>query len=135
MTEQLPDSLLCECDDIDFKDLELYGIATGDITTNNGWGDEYTFAAKATPDPNYECSALWSGYRSIYRLDSSGTLTLESFDYPFHEGREADVIGEQLVGNFWLILKPSFEEARTYVPFQNGVIVKDRSRWIHEHGG
>ncbi|NIB45133.1 hypothetical protein HBA55_36480 [Pseudomaricurvus alkylphenolicus] len=48
---------------------------------------------------------------------------MEFVDYP------AD---EEITGDFWLVLKPSFRASRTYVPFINGRVVTDQSRWVKE---
>lgn len=90
------------------------------------------FSAKAVPDPGIRCSALWRGYVSVYRLNGAGRLMLECFEYPFHKGRPDDPVGEELVGDFWPVLKESFFANRTYIPFSDGTVIKDRSCWVQE---
>lgn len=132
MTAQIPDRLVNECPGVELSGLKVYAVIVGDISANHGWGERYPFASKATPDSRTRCSALWRGYVSVYRLNSMGQLMLERFDYPFHKERGGDSIDEALVGDFWLVTKETFFGKRTYIPFVNGVVVKDPTHWVRE---
>ena len=132
MTAQIPDRLINDYPEIDLSGLHVYAVIVGDIEANHGWGEPYAFTIQASPDPRVMCSALWRGYVSLYQLNDAGHLTLTGFEYPFHTGRAAESVTEALVGDFWLLVKESFFANRIYIPFLNGVVVKDRSRWVHE---
>lgn len=41
---------------------------------------------------------------------------------------------ESLTGDFFLVMRPCFECANTYVPFRNGYIVTDRTQWRFDSG-
>ena len=132
MTNQLSDALLNECPEIAFGGLFLYGVVTGDITKNHGWGENYEFKSKPNLAKGILCTALWRGYVSYYKLLDDGTLMLEYFGYPLSENQEPDIANEQLEGDFWLVMKERFRGERTYVPFRSGRIVSDKNEWIDE---
>ena len=46
--------------------------------------------------------------------------------------RPTRIVNEALEGNFYVVLKALFNGPRLYVPFRNGVLVLDRSAWLHE---
>lgn len=63
--------------------------------------------------------------KPMERVDAEKAVhTMPNFtDYP------AD---EMITGDFWLVLKPHFRAPRTYVPFIDGGVVTDESRWVFE---
>jgi hypothetical protein len=156
MTAQIPDELINECPDVNLAGLYLYGVITGDIQSNHGWGMNYPFKHKPRPPKSGGTSANWRRYVASYRLTSEGHLKLVSYHYPasakpMHEevneqlrgdtwitiqkeafGPGAEEVNEQLVGDFWIVMKEKFFGPRVYIPFRNGVIVKDRGQWFKE---
>lgn len=132
MTIQVSDQLINNHIEIDFGDLRPYGVAIGDVQSNNGWGTPYPF--KNLPSPSDErVSFLWRGYISVYRLNSDGRLILEKYEYPNLGGkREPDIVNEIMNGDFYLIMKAEFSGLRTYIPFRSGRIVSNLSEWIVE---
>lgn len=134
VTAQAPDELHNTHPDVDFGSLKLYGVVTGDITANHGWGHPYPFTTPPTPPEDQRTfSALWRGYIATFQLSPDGKLTLVSYTYPNSPslGRNnTEAINELLVGDFWLVMKPAFKAPRTYVPFHNGVIVSDTAKWV-----
>lgn len=133
MTTQVSDQLINNYIEIDFGDLHPYGVAVGNVQSNNGWGIPYPF--KNVPSPSEErVSFLWRGYISVYQLNSDGQLILEKYEYPNLGGkREPDLVNEILDGDFYLIMKTEFRGVRTYIPFRGGRIVPNPDEWIVEN--
>jgi hypothetical protein len=135
VTAQSPDILLNECARIDLRGLRLYRVAVG--APGNGIRElkPYGFRAKPSPRAERVTSSLWRGYISRYRLDTSGRLTLESFEYPDRSGASTiERIDEELRGEFWLLMAPSFFDDRIGIPFLGGLIVSDKARWEYAGG-
>lgn len=132
MTTQAPDKLTNECPGVTFGNLKVVSIAVGDPSENNGWGKPYQFLSSATDRKKYVTSALWRGYISNYRLDGTGRLILDNFEYPAPGRSSSEKVEEALEGDFWLVMRSSSGEPRLYVPFSNGFIVKDRAQWVKE---
>ena len=136
MTTQSPEKLINDCPDIDFGQLKLYGIVTGDVVDpyQNG-----KYPLENPPDPPGDqktFSALWRGYIAHYRLDHDGRLTLESYTYPNSHSlgrKNRTVVNERLLGDFWLVMRRAFKSPSTYVPFRDGLIITDRSQWRNRH--
>lgn len=136
MTAQIPDKLHNDCAAVDLTGLSLYRITADAPHKPHRWeGGCHQLAAQATPDPGIRCTALWSGYLSVYRLAADGGLTLEAFEYPFHRGRRPEWVGERLRGDFWLALRRSFFDFNVYVPCRDGRVVVDRAQWRVETDG
>ena len=133
MTDQASERLDNAHPDVNFGPLRLYRVITGDITANSGWGEPYPYATPPNrPDNQIPSSALWRGYVAHSLLGPDGRLTLISYSYPNVRplGRhQSDTVNELLVGDFWLVMKPTFRAPRTYVPFRDGVILANRSEW------
>jgi hypothetical protein len=134
MTVQLSDKLLNDHPRVRLNGLSVYGIVSGDIRTNHGWGEPYVFPTLPTPPVDAErCSALWRGYIANFRLYPDGRLQLIGYDYPFSQGKgHRKNVGAWLTGDFWMVLKRSFYGPRTYVPFREGVVVEDTAAWVCE---
>ncbi|AZZ90665.1 hypothetical protein EUZ85_08010 [Hahella sp. KA22] len=132
MTDQRCDNLINEYPEIDFGSLRVYGIATGDITQNYGWGEKYEFKTNPNPTKGVMCSSLLRGYVSHYKLLNNGTLILECFEYPLDKNQKPDIVNEELEGNFWVVMKERFRGERTYVPFRSGKVVSNKSEWVNE---
>lgn len=130
MTAQVSDELINECVDVDLSGLYLYSVITGNIQSNYGWGIKYPIQHPPSPPPIPSSTANWRGYIASYRLSRDGRLALVSYYYPAIADTEG--IDEQLVGDYWLVMKEDFFGPRVYIPFQNGVIVKDREQWRKE---
>ncbi|MGH8082833.1 MAG: hypothetical protein ACREP7_19805 [Lysobacter sp.] len=131
MTAQAPQVLLNECEALDFDGLHLRAVLLSDFDASGGWGDFHAPRARATPDPRFVCTALWSGYRSVYRIDSAAHISLVGFDYPFHKGRPADIVNEALSGDLWLYFSERFGGPAVYVPVKSGC-VQAREQWCFE---
>lgn len=132
MTAQRPDNLKNCCEALCIDGLYLYGVIVGDTSSNHGWGEKYQFAHKATPNKGTLSTSLYRGYVSNYEITENGQLFLNSFEYPFEKSRPPDTVREQLVGDFWLVLKQNFFGGRTYIPFLKSHVVTDKSMWIFE---
>ena len=134
MTAQSPEQLENAHPEIDFGKLYLYRVITGDITANHGWGDPYPFQNQPQlPGDQKPFSALWRGYVGSFHLGADGKLTLKKYTYPNSPTRGKHLqqtVNEELVGDFWLVMKLGFRAPRTYVPFQDGVIVTNRDEWV-----
>lgn len=135
MTAQTPHVLLNECEALDFDGLHLRNVLLCDPDAPRQWGDLYRARAQATPDRRFLCSALWAGYRCVYRVDADARISLVAFDYPFHEGRPADIVNEAMPGDFWLCMSERFGGPGAYVPVKDGQ-VQPREHWLFEleHG-
>jgi hypothetical protein len=156
MTVQIPDELINECPDVNLAGLYLYAVITGDIQSNYGWGMDYPFRHKPRPPKSGGSSANWRGYVASFRLTSEGRLVLVSYNYPASAkktreevnepligdnwitipeepfGPGTEEVEEQLVGDFWIVMTEEFFGRRIYIPFRDGVIVKDRDQWNKE---
>lgn len=128
MTSQCPDILIVDTDSISLPDMQLYGVHVGDIDRPRG-SSGYAFKTSPNEKKMTECSALWRGYVSVYRLKENGVLALERMEYPFSEGVGPDQVNEILKGDFWVELRVWFMGDKVRVPFQNGRVQLDRSTW------
>lgn len=129
MTAQIPDKIEIKCINLELGNLLPYAIVTGDINKNYGWGDKYKFKSKANPESDIHNNALHRGYISKYEINEAGELILLSYEYPFQNENKYEKVNEKIEGDFYLVLKESFFERRTYIPFVNGVIIKDKTKW------
>jgi hypothetical protein len=116
----------------------LFAVIRGAPTKDNhGWGDrapDGSLARVYRADPGEAesvSSANWKGYTEAYRLGRDGRLTLLRFDYD-ESSRPTRIVNETLEGDFFVVLKALFNGPRLYVPFREGVLVLDRSAWLHE---
>src|SRR5262245_1902702 len=135
MTAQYPDKLVNKHPRVKLDGLHLYGVIRGDPRTSRaGWGDGDAFATRPRrPSPATLCTALWRRYVATFVLQPDGRLRLAVFEYPGAlTDRRTQEVDELLAGDFWMVLKPEFEGLRTYVPFQDGVVVEDRAAWFNE---
>jgi hypothetical protein len=135
VTAQSPDILLNECADVDLRGLRLYRVAVGSPMEGIGEMEPYEFHAKPTPPTELVRTGLWRGYISRYRLDSSGRLILESFEYPARSGASTvERVDEELQDDFWMLMAPSFFDDRIGVPFSSGRVIGDKARWEFDGG-
>lgn len=134
MTVQISEEFECKDSNVDFESLRLYAIVTGDIHWNGGWGEEYPFKQPPFPaDDRTTNSACWRGYIARFRLHGSGELEFVCYrTFSESKGIQWRFVGEILTGDFYLLMKPTFNALRVYVPFRNGRIVADKSEWIRE---
>ena len=134
MTAQASESLVCDYPFLDFGEWRLFGVIRGEPSeANHGWGDRVA-VYRAEPGPaETMTTANWKGYTERWQLTRDGHLVLLGFEYDDDE-REEQVrdVGEQIEGQFYLVLKSEFEGPRLYVAFRDGVLVADRSAWKHE---
>lgn len=77
------------------------------------------------PSKVVQCTALWRGYVSAYRLTVDGSLVLTRLVYPFTEDAAPDEANEALRGDFWLDLRDDFLLDGIRVQFRQGRIVVD----------
>lgn len=133
MTAQLPDRLENRHPTLDLGDLELYGVSRG---TPPSALAPYAFTAEVErPEGLQLCSALWSGYVGVFRVDPDATVTLEGYAFPFTEPHVPDEaklqrVGERLTGDFWLCLRPDFFAPTTWLPARDGVLSTDPNTWL-----
>lgn len=95
------------------------------------WGEDYRPRRAATPSAGVQCSALWRGYRSVYRVDASARLSFVAFEYPFDRYRSSEVVDEPISGDVWLRLSEDFAGPAVMVPVKCGV-VQAREQWLFE---
>ncbi|NHZ96398.1 hypothetical protein [Massilia sp. CCM 8734] len=133
MTNQASEILIIESAAIDLPAMALYGVVAGNLDEPASWGP-YLFETKGNKAKMTMCSALWRGYISTYRLRSDGTFCLEKLNYPFTEGAAPDEVQELLRGGFWLDFRESFTGDGVKVPFANGYLVCDQTRWKRREG-
>jgi|GEM_PF-347211 len=132
MTEQIPHSLDNGCPDLDIRELYLYAVIVGPIEENHGWGSgAYQCAVDPEPEEAGICSANWDGFIGDYHINADGRLALRNYFYPFTEQKPTQV-DEELSGDFFLVLKPTFGAPRVYVPFLDGKVVAEVSEWSFE---
>ncbi len=135
MTAQYPEKLINRHPRVKFDKLHLYGVIRGDFrASRGGWGDGEVFTTQPSRPANVaRCSALWRGYVATFVLEEDGRLRLVKFEYMLGlrkwQKQETD---ELLEGDFWIVMKPEFFGARTYIPFRKGVIVEDQKEWFTE---
>lgn len=129
MTAQTPDRLVNAHPDVDLTGYQLFGVVTEDPTSQHR--QPYPFKSKATPDARMASTAVARGYISLFRLNSTGRLSLKGFAYLPHKGRAPDMLDEELEGDFWLVFRQTFFGDSVYLPFRNGIVVSDRSQWSH----
>ncbi len=133
MTAQAPDQLVNRYANVDFGELNLYGVIRGDVTANHGWGERYAFETEPSfPDENKTCSALWRGYIAEFTLTDDGAVTLDAYHFPFAPNKPRQAVNERLFGDFWLVMKSTFEGNRVYIPFRNGIVHEDENEWVIE---
>lgn len=131
MTDQISDKLCIGYRVLPLEGWRLYGVITGDITQNHGWGQPYPFRNQPSPVPFPPCTALWRGSIASYELAPDGRLWLTGYEYPF-TNLPTQRISEALKGDFWLVLKEKFLGPRMYLPFRSSTIVADSDKWIYE---
>jgi hypothetical protein len=135
VTAQSPDILMNEYADVDLRGMRLYRVAVGSPIEGIVRMKPYEFHAKPAPPTELVHTGLWRGYISRYRLDSSGRLTLESFEYPARSGPSTvERVDEELQGDFWMLMAPSFFDDRIGVPFSSGRVIDDKARWEYDRG-
>jgi hypothetical protein len=102
MTVQIADRLFNDHPRVQLDGFQLYGIIKGDIRTNHGWGEKYSFGTPPAPPADAPvCSALWRKYVGSFRLHSDGRLELISYDYMASRGKwQQHSVGEWLSGDF-----------------------------------
>ena len=127
MTVQVSEVLNNECSDISFEDYQLFGGCVQDPSTNAKW-IPYPFKEKGNPDMYVAASNCWRGYVSTYKLHNSGNISLIKIEYPNKDNSEG--VNEQLLGSFWLEFRKGFFGEKAFVPFIDGKIEKDKSKWV-----
>ena len=131
MTAQIANTLINECIDVNFSDLNLYAVLVGDIENRQNIAS-YPFKEKAAQEKLNVFTACWDGYISKYKITKSKDLVLTGFEYPalLPEKIEPDETHEVVVGDFWLDMRPSFFEGFVYVPFKDGKLITNKNEWI-----
>ncbi len=134
MTAQLPDKLVIEAPEVDLAGLHLYGVVLGPVDPadpDRDWGSGlYPLPLPGAADLKSLPTCLWRGYVATFFLAAGGSLELKS--YTRWEAPAPTDVHLQLDGDFWLVLSPGYGRLKTYVPFRNGSIVRDRRLWLHE---
>lgn len=102
--------------------LRLYGVYAGDMD-HPGQRTRYPSIVRPDPSKVVQCTALWRGHVSAYRLTVDGSLVLTRLVYPFTEDAAPDEANETLQGDFWLDLRDDFMEDGIRVQFRQGRIV------------
>jgi len=82
-------------------------------------------------------TSLWRGFIGTYELNPSGTLYLVKVSVftgqRNKEFKDTDV-SEKIEGNFVLDFRERFFGDRLFVPFENGKVILDQSKWYKEKG-
>lgn len=133
MTTQAPDILINRFPKLDFEGFDLnYILGPG------APGTRLQLVYQSTPDARKMRlgvnSGNWNGYRKVFLLGSDGRLTLDRFVY---NAESDDIVQEPIEGDFWLVMlgpvaDPDADDgdrAKVRIPFVDGVIVGDTSRW------
>lgn len=142
MTAQAPDWLENRHPTCSFEGLEAHGVLRPAFLGGAPGWRRYVFARQPRPPvtegPDGEVrmhtnTGLRRGHVAELRLEADGRLTLVSYVYPWAElGSQRELVNEELRGDFWLDLRPGFYARALRVPFVDGRIVTDRSRWRPE---
>lgn len=103
--------------------LSLYGVYAGD-KDHPGLRERYLCVVRPDLSKVTQCTALWRGHVSAYRLTVDGRLILTRLVYPFTEDAAPDEANETLQGDFWLDLREGFLHDGIRVQFRQGFIVK-----------
>ena len=131
MSDQVSHELVNDCPRVDFGEMALYAVIFGPVEENCGWGRGF-YECKIEPDPNrIFTTASLNGYICRYHLNYDGKLILASYVYPFSEIK-ATLVNETLKGDFYMVMKQDFSSPRLYVPFADGKIVEEKSKWLDE---
>lgn len=111
----------------------VFGVIRGAPTReNHGWGDrEAPLVRTKAKEVRAQSSANWKGYTERWHLKADGGLYLDAIVYD-DKAIPPLVANERVVGDFHVVLKSEFHGPRQYVPFVDGSIVLDESRWLHE---
>ena len=135
MTIQIPDVLEREDAAPTLPKLHLYGVRVGEINAPRAHSESYPFKHRGDRSKITPYTALWRGYVSVFRLRTDGTLALVRIVYPFTADVADDVVDEILTGHFWLTLRPSFFADGIRIPFRDGRVVTDTTRWHPSNAG
>lgn len=121
MTAQDPDILINEHPRVDLRHLELYHFRGVELPV-----------LPQFPESNPLCTSLWRGYIATFHLTAEGTLHLTSYDFPHADPPvpQHEVTEGQITGDFWLIMRPFFFGPNVEIPFRDGRIVEDSSKWL-----
>jgi len=129
MTVQIPEKLHLEMLGIDIKGYKLYDILIGNPSD---YINRTSYKFKQKGQQNVIASHCRRGYVSTYVLEASGQLRLTEFDYPFgDDSDQPDKADEILEGDFWLDLRTEFLGSTIYLPFVDGAVVTDKTKWIY----
>lgn len=132
MTAQVSDQLALEHPGLTLGEWRLYAVISGHPDkSNHGWGEGRPYKSDPGQAP-WRTTANWKGYIIHFRLKADGRLVLDYFRYDT-PGTPPRVCGEILEGDFYLVLKSTFQGPRLYIPFQNGLINLDQKAWLHEN--
>ena len=132
MTTQTSEDLRIDLPGFDPGDWRLFGVIRGEPSEDNhGWGSREPLHQADPGSPETQSTANWKGYTEEWRLTDQGRLVLVAFTYddPAWPRRE---VNETISGDFFLVLKSGFEGPRVYVPFRDGILVRDHADWLHE---
>lgn len=122
MTVQVSDELINERPSVNFDGLHVYGVIRGNPETNHGWGEKYEFRRKPIEHKG-GTSACWRGHISTYKLCEDSQLKLIGYRYPSRiplSMAESEDFEEALVGDFWMVMKPSFLRRDSMSAFAKG---------------
>jgi hypothetical protein len=130
MTDQLFDHFINEHPEFRPRLWKLAGVIRGVPSKENyGWGSRepitYFVPEKRPP----RSSGNWKGYIATFRLAAAGSLWLAFVDYDNDNSRVQ--VNEQVHGEFFIVLQPSFDGPRLYVRFVNGTLQTDPATWMH----
>jgi len=132
MTEQSCEDLKNEHPELDLGKWRVYGVIRGvPNDENHGWGTRERAYRTDPGEVEMVRTSNWKGYHEAWKLRADGRLVLDRIEFDEY-GREPLVANEVVEGDLFLVLKSTFESPRVYIPFESGVIVLDRSRWLHE---
>jgi hypothetical protein len=137
MTAQISEKLVIDHPDLDVGDRHLYRVVRGDPHAGRQQLACCETIARPNPPRHSICTALYRGHIACYRLGPDGDLRLTGFRYPDFSRRRDKAAGTQdedeaITGDFWLDLRPGFFRESLYVPFVDGKVVLDRTRWIQQ---
>ncbi|QQQ02215.1 hypothetical protein [Lysobacter enzymogenes] len=133
MTAQRPYRLTNECEALDFSGLHLYRVLAHVPDSESGWDMRQSYRTLATPSPDTKirCSALWSGYIPVYRVDAQARFWLVEFIYPLEKERPPESVNEPIQGDAWLFFCERFGGPAVHVPVKDGA-VRGREEWMFQ---
>ncbi|MDX1948632.1 MAG: hypothetical protein SFU86_24810 [Pirellulaceae bacterium] len=131
---------------VEFGDLRLFGLHRGGPPEFLRWSgyldDAFDYPRPPRDQPQRYYTDPHRSYVAIHRLNPDGTLTLIGYKYFYPKPStvdiqesasiqiEEDIVNQLITGDFDMILQSPESDGWTFVPFSDGQIIEDRTRWF-----